>query len=100
MSSTHIASAVPRLVLATTIVMAGAVVAEDTLREEASRLFGRIESKSSSAVTPEAELGRALFWDMRISSDGKTACGSCHAASDWGADARRFSPDARGKPTS
>ncbi len=37
-------------------------IAEDTLREEASRLFGRIESKSVSAATPEAQLGRALFW--------------------------------------
>ncbi len=31
-------------------------------------------------------LGKALFWDMQVGSDGKTACASCH----WhaGADAR------------
>jgi cytochrome c peroxidase len=46
------------------------------------------------------ELGRALFWDERLSSDGKVACASCHPAVDWGADRRRFSIDARGKPTS
>ncbi|MBW2451829.1 MAG: cytochrome-c peroxidase, partial [Deltaproteobacteria bacterium] len=23
-------------------------------------------------------LGKALFWDMRVGSDGKTACASCH----------------------
>jgi len=48
----------------------------------------------------QAELGRALFWDARVSLDGKTACASCHPASDWGADRRRFSPDARGELTS
>jgi cytochrome c peroxidase len=31
--------------------------------------------------------------------DGKTACASCHLAGDWGADRRRFSPDAKGKNT-
>src|SRR6185369_6052592 len=46
------------------------------------------------------ELGRELFWDPRTSADGKTACASCHAARDWGADGRRFSPDARGALTS
>jgi cytochrome c peroxidase len=41
-----------------------------------------------------------LFWDARLSSDGKTACASCHFARDWGADRRRFSIDARGAATS
>jgi cytochrome c peroxidase len=41
-----------------------------------------------------------LYWDTRVSLDGKTSCGSCHEARDWGADRRRFSIDARGKPTS
>jgi cytochrome c peroxidase len=41
-----------------------------------------------------------LFWDTRLSSDGKTSCASCHHARDWGADRRRFSPDARGALTS
>jgi len=51
-------------------------------------------------MTREAELGRALFWDERLSLDGKTSCGSCHFARDWGADRRRFSPDAKGALTS
>ena len=87
-----------RLLLATAIVAASAAIGQDSLREEASRLFGRIENKTFTS-TPEIELGRALFWDVRISSDGKTACASCHAAADWGADRRRFSPDARGAMT-
>jgi cytochrome c peroxidase len=72
---------------------------DEPLRRDASALFGQIHA-STTAATPEAELGRALYWDTRISSDGKTACASCHFARDWGADRRRFSPDARGALTS
>ena len=80
----------------------GAFAAADTdeaLRQQASSLFGQVKA-STDASSPQAELGRALFWDTRLSSDGKTACASCHPASDWGADHRRFSPDARGALTS
>lgn len=72
--------------------------ADDALRSQASALFGQV--KAPPASSPQAELGRALFWDERISGDGKTSCASCHLAKDWGSDARRFSTDARGKPTS
>lgn len=71
------------------------------LREQAAKLFGRIEAVPAARIdTPETKLGRALFWDERVSLDGKTACASCHPANDWGADRRRFSPDARGDLTS
>jgi cytochrome c peroxidase len=71
------------------------------LREMASEMFGRIEAPSPARVnTPEVALGRALFWDTRASLDGKTACASCHAADDHGADRRRGSVDARGDITS
>ncbi len=33
-----------------------------------------------------AQLGKALFWDMQVGSDGVTACGSCHFHA--GADSR------------
>ncbi|MGH8641017.1 MAG: cytochrome-c peroxidase [Burkholderiales bacterium] len=83
------------------VVVLGATdaVADEQLRQQASSLFGRIEAPRYAA-TPVNELGRALFWDTRLSLDGKTACASCHLIKDWGADARRFSPDARGTPTS
>jgi cytochrome c peroxidase len=45
------------------------------------------------------QLGRALFWDTRVSRDGRTACASCHEAGDWSSDRRLSSIDARGKPT-
>src|SRR5207248_5841242 len=73
--------------------------ADEQLRRDAAAMFGHIEAPAAAA-TPEIELGRALFWDPRVSSDGKTACASYHPARDWGADRRRFSPDARGALTS
>jgi cytochrome c peroxidase len=72
---------------------------DDTLRREAGALFGQVKA-STGVSSPQAELGRALFWDTRASLDGKTACASCHPARDWGADRRRYSPDARGALTS
>ena len=78
---------------------AAGAAADAQLRQQASSLFGRIEAPRYPA-TPETELGRALFWDTRLSLDGKTACASCHLGTDWGADARRYSTDARAKLTS
>lgn len=82
------------------VVFSCSAAADEQLRREALTLFGRIEAAPASAMTREAELGRALYWDERVSLDGKTSCGSCHFARDWGADRRRFSPDARGALTS
>ena len=81
------------------IVTPVAATADDALRKEAAALFGQLKT-GPSPVSPQAELGRALFWDTRASADGKTACASCHEARDWGADRRKFSPDASGKLTS
>jgi len=77
---------------------AGTAGADEALRRQAANLFGEIKP-STAAASPQAELGRALFWDERASLDGKTACASCHFARDWGADRRQFSPDARGALT-
>jgi len=72
----------------------------DTLRARAERLFGSIEPvRAEELEEPIVELGRALFWDERLSANGRTACASCHPATAAGADQRRFSIDARGRPT-
>lgn len=76
---------------------AGAATADEALRREARSHFGTLSvprPDDSAAV----QLGRALFWDGRISADGKTACASCHSVEDWGGDRRRTPIDARGKP--
>jgi len=87
--------------LAASSVMAAMAQGDDALRSQAAAMFGQLTAPSAAAIaSPEAELGRALFWDTRLSSDGKTACASCHFAADWGADRRPASIDARGLPTS
>ena len=88
------------VMLAAGVAMAGAAKADEPLRRQAAALFGRIQAGTVSPESPEARLGRALFWDTRLSLDGKTACASCHAAADWGADRRSVSIDARGEATS
>jgi cytochrome c peroxidase len=85
--------------LVVSIGASAAVSADEALRADALRLLGRLEAPALPATDPAVALGRALFWDTRLSSDGKTACASCHSARDWSADRRRFSIDARGKPT-
>jgi cytochrome c peroxidase len=73
---------------------------DQALREQAQLQLGVLPDVSAEAHdAPEAILGRALFWDVRVSRDGETACASCHLAADWGADRRRYSVDARGKLT-
>lgn len=70
----------------------------DALRQRALAQFGRVEAATAAArESPEARLGRALFWDTRISVDGRTSCASCHAAAAGGADRRPKPIDARGK---
>jgi cytochrome c peroxidase len=73
--------------------------ADASLLREAAKHFAPL-AKAPDAATPIAQLGRALYWDTRLSADGKTSCASCHEARDWGSDRRRFSVDAKGALTS
>ncbi len=46
-------------------------------------------------TTAKANLGKALFWDEQLSSTKTVACGSCHHASNGGADPRNVTQAAR-----
>jgi cytochrome c peroxidase len=74
----------------------------DPLLQMALATFGGpLDPPSATALeAPDITLGRALFWDPRLSRDGQTACASCHTREAWGADSRPFSTDARGATTS
>lgn len=88
--------------LACSIVAATPAPADEDsdLLTQARREFGQLVEPSAEAlVRPEVDLGRALFWDPRLSADGRTSCASCHLPEDWGSDRRIFSLDARGKLT-
>jgi len=73
---------------------------DESLRKAALEQLGQLQPVSpEEASRPSVELGRRLFWDKRLSASGQLACASCHLAENWGADARRYSIDARGRPT-
>jgi cytochrome c peroxidase len=82
--------------------VAGPVTATDMeeLRETARMLFGTVRATEPEEIAdPVAQLGQALFWDMRLSSNGATACASCHFRENWGSDSRVASINARGGRT-
>ncbi len=72
----------------------------EQLMAEANEEFGIVSPAPSSELQdPVVQLGRQLFWDKRLSSNGQVACASCHGANAWGADSVRYSRDAVGKLT-
>lgn len=77
-----------------------ATFAGDDLRRLAKTHFATIAPVTKAERhTPQATLGRALFWDPRLSSSGDTACASCHLVEDHGSDRRARSTTARGGRT-
>ncbi len=54
---------------------------KSTIISEDPKLKHYIKNKKNAII-----LGKALFWDMQIGSDGKQACGTCHFRA--GADSR------------
>ena len=77
-----------------------AEAADDALRTQANALFGVLAPVTEAEINdPVVALGRVLFWDTDLSSSGEVACASCHLVANMGADSRRVSRDARGRPT-
>lgn len=86
--------------LLTSTVVAQEATAPDDLWRRATAAFAPLPAVAAEDLSrADVQLGRALFWDHRLSGNGQVACASCHLAADHGADRRRFSPDARGKTT-
>ncbi|HTF33653.1 MAG TPA: cytochrome c peroxidase [Myxococcota bacterium] len=60
------------------------------LQQRARARFGVLPAEAKSAANPitkeKVELGRALYFDKRLSSDGKVSCNSCHVLSSYGVD--------------
>ncbi|MFN2329258.1 MAG: cytochrome-c peroxidase [Chromatocurvus sp.] len=80
--------------------VAGCIAAEGMLRELAQARFATISPVTlKERDAPQATLGRALFWDTRLSSSGDTACASCHLIENYGSDSRARSTTARGRQT-
>src|SRR4026209_763722 len=85
--------------------VSASVVADDNtdraLLERAQQLFKPLPHDAGTAeypVTPErVALGKLLFFEPRISSDGVTSCAKCHQPTLYGTDALPTSVGNHGK---
>lgn len=52
------------------------------------RMMGVLPQRMENETSPEAriQLGRMLFYDGRLSTDGKVSCNSCHDLQSYGVD--------------
>src|SRR5262249_2879164 len=61
--------------------------------------FGRFQVPTNNPLTVEAvELGRRLFYDPRLSANGKVSCSTCHIQRLAFTDGRATGVGVSGKP--
>jgi len=81
--------------------LASADDAQQALLQRAKALFKPLPADAGAQqrpVTPERiVLGRALFFETRVSTDGKVSCGACHQPMFYGTDALPVSVGNSGK---
>ena len=83
----------------------GAAAARAATREEvqarAKAVFGALPAEATSTANPVTEpkirLGRMLYYEPRMSINGKIACNSCHPLARFGADGEPTSEGHEGK---
>lgn len=73
------------------LTLSAGIVSAETLREEALDLFQSVPSTTPAVkdnpITPDKiELGKALFFDPRMSASGVFSCNSCHNLATGGDD--------------
>jgi len=81
---------------------AGAPDAEAlALSKQAAALFPPLPDVAPNPANPQSdakvELGRALFFDTRLSKNHDVACNSCHVLAAYGVDGEPTSPGHRGQ---
>jgi len=80
---------------------AGAASDDQALLDKAKSLFKPLPESSAlenTALTPErVALGKALFYETRVSNDGRQGCVSCHNPAYYGADSLPLSLGIFGK---
>ena len=86
------------------IAVASVVAAEDTEQALLARARALFKPLPADAGTPErpltperVALGKALFFETRVSTDGKVSCGACHNPFFYGTDALPQSVGNQGK---
>ena len=89
------------ITLAASAALLGAENNEDALLARAQQIFKPLPADAGTPDRPLAPervaLGRALFFETRVSSDGKGSCGGCHNPFLYGTDALPRSVGVGGK---
>jgi hypothetical protein len=77
----------------------GAADGDQALLDKAKSLFQPLPASSALAdSTPQrVALGKALFFETRVSNDGRLGCATCHNPAFYGADALALSVGVNGK---
>src|SRR5499427_10714563 len=74
-----------------TVLLATAAAQDAELLKQAQELFQPLPKDMATAEFPitreRVELGRALFFDPRLTVDGNMSCSSCHQPAFYGTDA-------------
>ena len=76
------------------------VMPQDSDREIASKMFGKISSilpDTSNDTSEKIALGRLLYSEKKLSVNQTQSCESCHQLDNWGVDGLRVSKGALGK---
>jgi cytochrome c peroxidase len=76
------------------------VMSQDSDREIASKMFGKISSilpDTSNDTSEKIALGRLLYSEKKLSVNQTQSCESCHQLDNWGVDGLRVSKGALGK---
>lgn len=96
---TSIATAVLLIITASSIVNAEST--EQALLTQARSLFKPLPDTIHVDDYPHSkarrELGKALFFETRVSTDGRMSCAACHNPSYYGADSLALSVGVHGK---
>jgi cytochrome c peroxidase len=78
---------------------AGSAVAEVIMDRSQFQPYPQVKFPAENPFSPEkALLGKLLFWDEQLSSDGTTACGTCHRPAAGGSDPRPAAAGYLGNP--
>lgn len=93
MPSIYLGRLLARIAIAAALLLgpaASRAATDAELLSEARTHFAPLPSDAATEAFPippaRVELGRALFFDTRLSVDGTTSCASCHPPSLYGAD--------------
>jgi len=89
------------LALALTVLLPAAGSAQSELQQKARALFDTLPARADVPSNPASEariaLGRALYYEARLSKNHDISCNSCHQLDRFGVDGETTSPGHRGQ---